>query len=104
MAKWRRQSHAKPVSTPDLSAFDHHRFVKLCAMLSSTHEGERAAAALKAADMLAAAGLTWRDVVKDQATLREQLAQEPSDDPEVRARRFWKAKPSGEKSRPRSDM
>lgn len=39
------------------------RLVKLCGMLGSAHEGERAAAALKADQLLRSYGLRWADVI-----------------------------------------
>jgi hypothetical protein len=38
------------------------RFRKVCGLLGSSHAGERAAAALKATEVLKAAGKTWADV------------------------------------------
>lgn len=40
------------------------RLRKLCGMLGSAHDGERAAAALKADQLLRDSGLTWRDVIR----------------------------------------
>jgi len=40
-----------------------HRLAKLCGMLGSSHDGERAAAALKATEFLKAHNLTWHDFV-----------------------------------------
>jgi hypothetical protein len=39
------------------------RFVKVCGLLASNHDGERAAAAAKATDMLRQHGLTWENVI-----------------------------------------
>jgi hypothetical protein len=39
------------------------RLAKICGLFSSTHDGERASAALKADAMVRAAGLTWADVI-----------------------------------------
>lgn len=39
------------------------RLRKICGMLGSTHAGERAAAALKATEILRAAGLSWAQVI-----------------------------------------
>ncbi len=44
------------------SALDLARFRKVCGLLSSQHDGERAAAASKATEMLRAAGRSWADV------------------------------------------
>lgn len=38
------------------------RFRKVCGLLSSEHVGERAAAALRATEMLRSAGLSWSEV------------------------------------------
>ena len=40
------------------------RLAKFCGLLGSNHEGERAAAALKATEALQSMGLTWEDLVK----------------------------------------
>lgn len=40
-----------------------NRLRKLCGMLGSQHDGERATAAAKADALLRAAGLTWADVI-----------------------------------------
>jgi hypothetical protein len=40
-----------------------NRLRKLCGMLGSEHDGERATAAAKADALLRAAGLTWADVI-----------------------------------------
>ena len=40
------------------------RLAKLCGMLGSAHDGERAAAAALADALVREAGLTWRDVIK----------------------------------------
>jgi hypothetical protein len=39
------------------------RLAKLCGLLGSSHAGERAAAAMKASDLVRAKGLTWGDVI-----------------------------------------
>lgn len=45
-----------------MDALTMARFRKVCGLLGSNHEGERAAAALKATAILKAAGKTWADV------------------------------------------
>jgi hypothetical protein len=40
------------------------KLYKICGLLGSDHDGERAAAALKASRMLQGASLTWSDVLK----------------------------------------
>jgi hypothetical protein len=39
------------------------RLAKLCGMLGSAHDGERAAAAAKADQLIRGLGLTWRDII-----------------------------------------
>jgi hypothetical protein len=46
----------------DPSAAD--KLVKVCGLLASDHDGERAAAARQAVKMLQAAGLTWGDIIR----------------------------------------
>lgn len=53
---------------------DRDRLAKIAGMLGSAHEGERAAAALKATELLQSLGLTWPEVitllpVKPEATV-----------------------------------
>jgi hypothetical protein len=40
------------------------RLAKICGLLASDHDGERAAAAAKASQLLRAAGLSWRDLIE----------------------------------------
>ncbi len=40
------------------------RLAKVCGLLASNHDGERAAAAARASEMLRAAGWSWRDLVE----------------------------------------
>lgn len=49
-----------------LSTANHERLVKLCGLLASNHDGERAAAGLLASRLLRDAGLTWADVIGAQ--------------------------------------
>jgi len=91
MAKWKRRTLHNPTGQ-SVQDFDLQRFIKLCAMLASSHEGERASAALKASDMLNAAGLTWNDMIKDRDTLLERVTRPNVEDAQARARRFWKSK------------
>jgi hypothetical protein len=49
----------RPVLDPQSAA----RLVKLCGMLGSEHDGERAAAAFKADRFIRGLGLTWGDIV-----------------------------------------
>ncbi len=53
----------------ELSTSDRSRLASICGMLTSSHAGERAAAALKATEFLQARGLTWREAL-DQAEAR----------------------------------
>ena len=46
-----------------MGSLDAVRFSKICEMLTSSHDGERAVAAAKATSMLREAGLTWTDLV-----------------------------------------
>jgi hypothetical protein len=45
------------------SPSDRERLVKLLGMLGSAHDGERAAAGLKAHELIRRHGLTWSDIV-----------------------------------------
>jgi hypothetical protein len=49
---------------PALSAPALDRFVKLCGLLTSEHDGERATAARMASDLLRRHKLTWADVLR----------------------------------------
>jgi hypothetical protein len=98
MAKWRRRNPAGDQLDRRRINFDLSRFIKLCGMLASPNEGERASAALKASEMLKSADLTWNDVIKDANALAEHMSLGNADDPEARARRFWKTKGSPEHS------
>lgn len=103
MAKWRRRSQSDGPAERRPVALDLARFTKLCGMLGSPNEGERASAALKASEMLKAADLTWEDVFKDSKALAEHLTLTKSDNEEARAHRFWKTKGSADTSRAQSD-
>ncbi len=98
MAKWRRRSQSGDPPDRRRGNFDLPRFIKLCGMLASPNEGERASAALKASEMLKSADLTWHDVIKDANALVEHMSLGNAEDPEARARRFWKTKGSPEHS------
>ncbi len=52
------------------------RLVKLLGMLGSDHDGERAAAAMKADSFVKGLGLTWRDVVMSTETDVDDLDQQ----------------------------
>lgn len=103
MAKWRRRSQSVGSAERRRLSLDLPRFIKLCGMLASPNEGERASAALKASEMLKAADLTWQDVLKDSNALAEHLSLGKIDDEEARAHRFWKTKGSPDHSRAQSD-
>ncbi len=53
----------------DLSNSERTRLASICGMLTSSHVGERAAAALKASEFLQSRGLTWREAL-EQAEAR----------------------------------
>lgn len=103
MAKWRRRSQSVGSGERLRASLDLPRFAKLCAMLASPNEGERASAALKASEMLKAADLTWQDVLKDSNALAEHLSLAKTDSEEARAHRFWKTKGSPDHARAQSD-
>lgn len=46
------------------TTFSHQRLIAILGMLGSEHEGERAAAALKATEMVRAAGLDWARIIQ----------------------------------------
>jgi hypothetical protein len=92
MAKWRRRTEASEAVDRRPAAFDAARFLKLCGMLASPNDGERASAAAKASEMLKAVNLTWDDVIKDAKTLHDHIALGNAREEEVRAHRFWKTK------------
>lgn len=50
------------------------RFRKVCGLLASDHQGERAAAALKATAILKSAGKTWVDVSIGDAASAQRYA------------------------------
>jgi hypothetical protein len=99
MAKWRRRSQAIDSSEARSGPFDLARFMKLCGMLASPNDGERASAAAKASEMLKAADLTWTDVIKDAKTLHEHIALGSAREEEVRAHKFWKTRGGSERAR-----
>jgi hypothetical protein len=103
MAKWRRRSPSGDPPDRRRGNFDLPRFIKLCGMLASPNEGERASAALKASEMLKSADLTWHDVVKDANALLEHVSHGNAEDAEARAHRFWKTKGSPQHSQAQSD-
>jgi hypothetical protein len=49
--------------TADLPVTERDKFLRICGMLGSAFDGERASAALLASRMLKNAGLVWADVV-----------------------------------------
>lgn len=44
-------------------SLDHSKLARVCMMLSSPNDGERASAALLASQMLAKSGQTWEDLI-----------------------------------------
>lgn len=68
---------AVPVSKP-LTSDDAERLVKLCGMLGSAHDGERAAAAAKASKLLRDRGLVWGDVIAAPAKATRTTTKRPA--------------------------
>ena len=62
-------------------SIDQDKLAKVCQMLSSSHQGERAAAAQLATGMLRAAGMSWDDLVK-----KAFAVQPPQPDPKAGAK------------------
>ncbi len=98
MAKWRRRSQASEPVERGSETFDVARFLKLCGMLGSPNDGERASAAAKATEMLKAANLTWSDAIKDAKALHDHIALGSAREEEVRAHRFWKTRGPAERA------
>ena len=69
---------------PERLPLDPDRLVKLLGMLGSDHAGERAAAGLKAYQLLRSRGLTWADVIRVPTAYDD-------DDPEAAWRRMRQA-------------
>jgi hypothetical protein len=64
------------------TALDMHsaeRLAKLCGMLGSNHDGERAAAGLKADQLVRNLGLTWADVISGATTNWRMCASSQTD-------------------------
>ena len=55
------------------------RLVKLLGMLGSNHDGERAAAALKANELVREHGLVWSDVIPTLEQQQEHAGRRPND-------------------------
>ena len=55
------KSHTQAFSAPDSKAAE--KLAKICGLLTSPHDGERAAAALLASQLIAGMGTSWRDVI-----------------------------------------
>jgi hypothetical protein len=66
-----------------LNPADLDKFARICGMLGSNHDGERAAAALKATEFLRARNLTWEDFVR----------QRPAEQPRSQRRPHWSEGP-----------
>ncbi|MBY0561462.1 hypothetical protein [Hyphomicrobium sp.] len=88
--------------------FDLQRFEKLCGMLASPAEGERATAALMASEMLKSAGLTWSDIVSHTETFvalvqpvkrATETFENPYSKPQKASNTFWE---NGRKAPPKS--
>ena len=57
--------------------FDRDRLAKLLGLVGSAHDGEALAAARKAHALITAAGMTWGEVIENDA-LRARVAGEPA--------------------------
>ena len=53
-----------------------HRLTKLLGMLGSSHDGERASAALKANELVLRHGLTWGDVIPPRSSTSTSSVEE----------------------------
>jgi hypothetical protein len=53
------------------------RLAKLCGLFGSIHDGERAAAARKANELVSKHGLTWKDVVLTNDASKPKTAHKP---------------------------
>jgi hypothetical protein len=53
----------RPMIRAILDTHSAERLAKLCGMLGSNHDGERAAAGLKADQLVRNLGLTWADII-----------------------------------------
>jgi hypothetical protein len=58
---------------------DRDRLAKICGLFSSAHDGERAAAALLADQLVRTAGLTWQQIIPNPV-LTTSTPIEPADD------------------------
>jgi hypothetical protein len=58
------------IMIPNLHPKVAERLAKLCGLLGSEHEGERAAAALKADRLVRECGLTWEQIIARPAAFR----------------------------------
>jgi hypothetical protein len=68
---------------PDgLGALDPDKLAKVCEYLTSSHDGERAAAAFKASTMLRDAGVTWTELV-DWAVAYHSIKAQPQEAPKA---------------------
>lgn len=64
---------------PPLDAATADRLAKLCGMLGSDHDGERASAAAKADRLVRDAGLTWPEIICPQPAPRWLPVDSPRD-------------------------
>jgi hypothetical protein len=63
LSELRQRAEENLFSEVAVTPTDLDRFRKICGLLASGHDGERAAAAKKASEFLAMKGLSWSDVV-----------------------------------------
>jgi hypothetical protein len=65
--------------TPALPSAARERLVKLCGLLTSDHDGERATAARMATDLLRQHRLTWRELLTTQGPCPTCAAREAAE-------------------------
>ncbi len=75
-----------------LPAVERGKLVKICGMLGSDHDGERASAAKLADDMLRALGLTWDAVIAPKSLQAPKPAENPFRAKAEAERMTWRTK------------
>jgi hypothetical protein len=75
-----------------LPAVERGKLVKICGMLGSDHDGERASAAKLADDMLRALGLTWDAVIAPKTLSAPHPAENPFRAKAEAERTAWRTK------------
>jgi hypothetical protein len=89
---WVDEAMAGAVALP---ARDLDRLIKLCGLLTSDADGERATAARMASDLLRAHRLTWAEVLKAGGTVVREVRVERGPCPgcaaQAQARRSWRS-------------